>query len=99
VAASQVKTRWTELAVDNLRLTHEYLADKSPASADTIVDRIFSAIEMLQHHPFMGRTGRVSDTRELVITGTRFIVCYRLRDEQVEVLAVQHGAKRWPKAF
>lgn len=35
---------------------------------------------------------------ELVVTGTPYIVVYRLR-EKVEILAVVHGARDWPKRF
>jgi toxin ParE1/3/4 len=43
----------------------------------------------------MGRPGRVQGTRERIITGTPYIVVYRVRHE-VEILRVLHGAMRWP---
>jgi toxin ParE1/3/4 len=43
----------------------------------------------------MGRPGRVQGTRERVITGTPYLVVYRVRHE-VEILRVLHGAMRWP---
>ena len=94
-----MKCRWTDIAIENLNSVQEYLSDTSPASADAVVDRIFSAIEILERYPQMGRNGRVAETRELVVTGTPFIVCYRISNERILILAVQHGAKRWPKAF
>ena len=47
----------------------------------------------------MGREGRVreKDTRELVIAGTPFVVVYRLHRSRVEVLAVFHAARKWPR--
>jgi len=42
---------------------------------------------------------RVAGTRELVITTTRYIVAYRIQKETVQVLAVMHGAQRWPRRF
>ncbi len=35
-------------------------------------------------------------TRELVVTGTPYIVPYRVKGQEVEVLRVYHGARHWP---
>jgi plasmid stabilization system protein ParE len=45
----------------------------------------------------MGRIGRVSATRELVLPP--MIVAYRLRRSALEILAIIHGAHRWPDNF
>ena len=39
----------------------------------------------------MGRPGRVSGTRELVIPGTPYIIPYRIRGERLKLVAVFHG--------
>ena len=54
------------------------------------------AVELLATHPASGRIGRVPGTRELVITGTPYIVPYRVRGDAVEILRVFHGARKWP---
>jgi toxin ParE1/3/4 len=46
-----------------------------------------------------GRTGRVAGTRELVVSKTPFIVAYALDHESVVVLAIYHGAQKWPEVF
>lgn len=91
--------RWTRLAASHLDSAFEYLAQDNPDAAGAVVDRILSAVEALERHPEMGRSGRVPRTREVVITGTPFIVAYRVRKERVEILAVLHGARRWPERF
>ena len=91
--------RWTRLAARDLEAAFEYLALDSADAAGAVVDRILSAIEALERHPEMGRDGRVPRTRELVITGTPFIVAYRVRKDRIEILAVLHGARRWPERF
>jgi len=40
---------------------------------------------------------RLKGTRELVLADLGYIVAYRVRDEQVEILFVQHGARAWPE--
>jgi toxin ParE1/3/4 len=47
----------------------------------------------------MGRAGRVTGTRELVIPNTPFIVPYRGKGEMVIILRVFHAARRWPESF
>ncbi len=44
----------------------------------------------------MGRGGRVPGTRELVISRTPYIV---VDADKVTILAILHGAQRWPEAF
>jgi len=93
-----VKIRWTDVAAADLKSVHEYLSEHAPARADTIVDRILAGIDVLEQYPNLGRQGRIDGTRELVITGTPFIVFYRLQKSQVEILGVLHAARKWPEA-
>ena len=60
------------------------------------ITQILEQTDTLAAHPHAGRAGRVSGTRELVVSGTSFIAPYRVRGEVVELLAVLHGARQWP---
>ena len=91
-----MKIRWTDVAAADLKSVHQYLSEHAPARADTIVDRILGGIDVLEQYPNLGRQGRIDGTRELVITGTPFIVFYRLQKSQVEILGVLHAARKWP---
>ncbi|WP_242518673.1 MULTISPECIES: type II toxin-antitoxin system RelE/ParE family toxin [Thiorhodovibrio] len=53
----------------------------------------------MTQNPSIGRLGRVRDTRELVISGTSYIVAYRVVGDLVLILRVLHGARRWPQRF
>lgn len=94
-----MRLRWTDGAVENLRSSHEYLEAENPKAAWDTVDRIISAVERLEQFPQMGRLGRVEGSRELVVTGTPFVVAYRVKGESVQILAVLHAARKWPKGF
>jgi toxin ParE1/3/4 len=94
-----LKIEWTKAATAHLLGLDAYLYEHSPAGADRIVDAIYEAVGRLEQFPFLGRQGRVAGTRELVITTTRYIVAYRIRNETVQILAVMHGAQRWPRRF
>lgn len=90
---------WTRLALADLEHAREYIAQASPASAAAVVGRIEKAVAALARHPRIGRPGRLPETRELVVPGTPFILPYRLGSGQVEILALIHGARRWPDSL
>ena len=95
-----MKVVWTRKASRHLRAAYEYWShESSTAAADTMLDRIFSAVELLQRFPGAGRPGRITGSRELVIVPTRFLIAYRVRRSKIEILALLHGARKWPEAF
>ncbi|MFO1097885.1 MAG: type II toxin-antitoxin system RelE/ParE family toxin [Xanthobacteraceae bacterium] len=94
-----MRLRWTSPALRDLEAIGEFIAKDNPAAAAKTVTHILDLTGALANHPHMGRAGRVPGTRELVITDTPFVVPYRVRDVSIEVLAVFHGARRWPEKF
>jgi toxin ParE1/3/4 len=94
-----VKIRWTTIAANDLKAAYEYVREDSVVHADKLIARILSGIEMLERYPQLGREGRLEGTRELAITGTPFIVFYRIKQNQVEILGVLHAARKWPDSI
>ena len=76
---------------------YDWIARDNPTAARRTVARIRAAVERLATTPGLGRPGRVAGTRELIITGTPYIVAYRATDEAVQVITVLHGARKWPE--
>jgi len=91
--------RWLRRAVRDLDDVYAYVATDSAAAVGRLIDRIRTGTELLSQCPELGRAGRVSGTRELVIARTRFIVVYRTKGAQTIILAIMHGARRWPRTF
>jgi toxin ParE1/3/4 len=91
--------RWTRRALRDVQHLHDYMAEDHLAAARRMVSRIRGAASHLRRSPQMGKRGRVEDTRELVIARTPYIVVYRIEAEQVQIVAVIHGAQRWPDTF
>jgi toxin ParE1/3/4 len=89
---------WSPTARRDLRDMRRYIAQHNPAAADSTVRRILRAVENLEIFPELGRPGRRAGSRELIIPRTPFIVVYATENQTVEVLAVIHGARRWPQA-
>lgn len=90
--------RWLNEALQDLDDIGEHIALDNVRAAERIVRRIVEAVAVLSWHPKVGRALADGDTRRLVITGTPYIAFYRLR-ETIEILAVLHGAQKWPDRF
>ncbi|MBS4020248.1 MAG: type II toxin-antitoxin system RelE/ParE family toxin [Dechloromonas sp.] len=86
--------RWLDEALQDL----DYIALDNERAAAAVVRRIVEAVAVLSWHPKLGRALADGDTRRLTIIGTPYLAFYRLR-EHIEILAVLHGARRFPDRF
>jgi len=95
-----MKVVWTRRDSRHLRAAYDYwVRESSEDSADTMLDRIFSAVELLERFPEAGRPGRLAGTRELVIVPTPFLIAYRVRRGKIEIVSLLHGTRKWPDKF
>jgi addiction module RelE/StbE family toxin len=90
---------WSQRAVDHLTQLREYIAHDNPAAAAKVGEKILQSIESLASQPGMGRPGRLPGTRELVVSGTPYVIPYRVRRNRLELIAVFHGRQKWPARF
>jgi toxin ParE1/3/4 len=82
-----------------LEAAFDFVSEENQSAAEKQLNIIERAVEQLANFPEMGRPGRVYGTRELVIQSTPYIAAYRLKGSIVEILALLHGARRWPTQF
>ena len=94
-----MKLVWTEPARQDLREIFTHIAEENPNAARRLLAEIKERAVLLQDNPQLGRAGRVDGTRELVVAGTQYILPYRLKEQQIQILAVFHGARLWPDNF
>jgi toxin ParE1/3/4 len=88
---------WTRRSLRELAAIGDYIAQHNPLAAARVVKEIHRrTVQLLSANPFIGRSGEIEGTRELVLPNLTYIVAYRVRDDQVEVLFVQHAAREWP---
>lgn len=90
--------RWTRPAENDLNEILTYIAADDPTAALATIDRIEAVALRLTEFPRSGREGSVPDTHELPLPGLPFLIIYRVREADVEVLRVLHGARQWPPA-
>jgi toxin ParE1/3/4 len=88
---------WSPRAIGHLVDLRAYIARENPGAAGRTAATLIAAVDRLARLPNLGRPGRVSATRELVVSGTPYVVPYRLRGELLEIIAVFHGRQAWPK--
>lgn len=91
-----MQIKWLRRALNDLENIADYIALDNPAAALSMLDTIEAITAGLADHPKRGRSGRLPDTRELVISGTAYISVYRLKTGRVEILRVLHSAQNWP---
>ena len=94
-----MRVNWLRAARANLVAVSEYISQDSPEAAARTVGAIARAVETLEDFPSLGRPGRISGTRELVVSGTPYIVPYRVRGDVVQLIRVFHAARKWPSHF
>ncbi len=95
----RVRVRFTATALRNLSAIGEYIARDDSESAVSVVGRVYDAARELARHPGKGRPGRIAGTRELLIPGLPYIVVYREKDAEAQVLRVLHSARLWPRVL
>ena len=97
---NKINIAWLATAEETLWAQLEHIAGENPDAAGSCFEEIETQVEHLANHPNMGRKGRVTGTRELVIQRTPFVLVYRVANDpsRIEVLRVLHGAQQWPPA-
>jgi toxin ParE1/3/4 len=92
-----MKFLWTGPALSDLRALHADIAKDNERTANAMVARIVDRAErQLSRLPESGGPGRIAKTRELLISGTPYVMPYRVVGDTVHILRVFHSARRWP---
>ena len=91
--------RWTNKALDNLDAAVEYIAADNPTAAKKVAQKNWDSVQLLKTQPGLGRPGRVSGTRELVVSGLPYIVPYLEKNGTIVILRIMHTSIKWPDSF
>ncbi len=93
-----MNVHWTENAIGHLVNIYEYIGINSETYAIRMVDKITRRSEQIGDQPNSGRKVpeyNAEDIRELIEKPYRII--YRIKPDQIDVLAVIHGAQLMPE--
>jgi toxin ParE1/3/4 len=92
-----MKIIWTQSALDDLQNIREFIHEQNPMAVKRISSRIQEVAQLIAEHPAIGKSGRLKNTKEIVITGTPFFITYSVRAENTLIfIRVLDGARKWP---
>ena len=91
-----MKLRWTRRATADLNRMAARIAAADALAAGEFVMTIRARVERLAQFPVLGRPGALDDTRELVVH-RNYILTYRLRRDEAQVLQIRHVARNRPR--
>lgn len=87
---------WSPLALARLQEIRAYIARDDPGAAERVTTRLVSVVQTLINFPLLGRVGIDSDTRELIVGGTPFIIFYQVKPKRILIRTVWHAAQNRP---
>ena len=93
-----MRTHWTYTAIEHLLAIYEYISRDSSVYANRMVDRLTHRSEQITDFPLSGRMVpeyEAEDIREIIEKPYRII--YRIKPDQIDVLAVIHCAQLLPE--
>jgi len=92
-----MKLVWLERASRELGQISDDIARDNPAAADAVELRIITSVDHLGKFPEAGRTGRVKGTREVPVVDYPYVVVYRIKGEELQILTIRHTSRQWPE--
>ena len=89
-----MRVHWTDTSIEHIQGIHDYIAQTSTDYAQRVVDRLTRRSQQIGQFPLSGRKVpefEVDQIREVLEGAYRII--YYIKPDQIDVLAVIHGAR------
>ncbi len=90
------RLRWSIAAADDLEDIAIYLFLHHPEFAASTIQRLYDTAKSLKAFPYLGRVGRKSGTRELVLAPLPYLMIYAVDDQSISILRFLHAAQDRP---
>ena len=90
-----VKVIWTEFAIEDLRLIHEYISKDSERYADRFIEKLIERVDQIENFPNSGRVVpefNLQTIRELIEGNYRII--YKTSAGQIAIVRIHHAARQ-----
>jgi toxin ParE1/3/4 len=73
----------------------EHIAQDNMIAADHMIDRITAAFERIAMYPETGERYQHPKGEFRIITELPYLIFYRISGEEIDIVRVLHGARRW----
>jgi toxin ParE1/3/4 len=83
-----MRTVWSRRTLQHLVEIRSYIAKNHPRTERQVAARILESVDRLAGYPHRGPSGRAVGTRELVVSGTPYVIPYRVKDDRLQLIAV-----------
>ena len=89
-----VNISWSQLALDDLKNIHAYIALDSQYYATNFIEKLVKKIKLLEKYPSSGRIVPEFENAEIreLIEG-KYRIVYKLGESEVTILRIQNFAK------
>jgi toxin ParE1/3/4 len=91
-----MKVRFAAPASAELDAIYSYIVQHNPEAAQRINIRIRAVAEQLGEIPHIGRSTNRPNIRIRVVTPYRYLIYYTIKDDEIHILHIRHGARRPP---
>ena len=91
-----MKLDWSARSLADINSIKAYISASNPRAADRVFTAIKATGERLRRFPHSGPRGNRAGTRQIVVSGTPYLIVYRLGPDTIEILRVLHGRQSWP---
>lgn len=73
----------------------DFVGERNPAAARQLAQRIDDGVERARQFPAIGRPGRITATRELIVH-PNYLIVYQVTDTAIDVLRLLHARQLYP---
>jgi toxin ParE1/3/4 len=87
-------------AVRDLAAIEAYVSERGdPATARRVAARLRGALQLVAARPEIGRLYYEPDVREWSVPGLPYVIPYRIRGDNIEILRVFHSSRKRPEKW
>lgn len=89
--------KWLEKSLKEFDGILEYVkTHQGEETARRLAVTLSDSVDSIVKNPSTGRPGRISGTRELVISGTKYLIPFRVKGDCVHILRIFHTSRKPP---
>jgi plasmid stabilization system protein ParE len=94
-----MKRRVLAKAARDLAQVEAYIQADNPQAARAAAARIKKAFDLITARPEIGRPTRWPNVREWSIPGLPYLIPYRIKDNEIQILRVWHTSRNRPSEW